>query len=132
MENDAIDLPRKLGLKPELAAYTLHAPINYQQLLSWTTPLANINELGENLEWMQAFYKDKVNLEKEINILRDCLAKTGQLWISWPKKSSKIKSNLTDIVVREIGLAAGLVDVKVAAIDNTWSGLKFIYRLTDR
>jgi hypothetical protein len=54
------------------------------------------------------------------------------LWISWPKKTSKIKTDLDENIIREIGLAHGLVDVKVCAVDETWSGLKFIYRLKDR
>ncbi|MEO8910960.1 MAG: hypothetical protein ABI408_12165 [Gemmatimonadaceae bacterium] len=54
------------------------------------------------------------------------------LWIAWPKKSSGVASDLTENIVREIGLELGLVDVKVCAIDNTWSGLKFVRRLRDR
>ena len=64
--------------------------------------------------------------------LKSSLAQDGLLWISWPKGASKIKTDLNENVVREIGLGAGLVDVKVCAVDDVWSGLKFVYRLKDR
>jgi hypothetical protein len=60
------------------------------------------------------------------------LAKDGLLWISWPKKAAKVATDVNENIVREIGLANGLVDVKVAAVDEVWSGLKFVYRLVDR
>jgi|ERR1017187_10421410 hypothetical protein len=126
------ELQRKLGLKPNLKAYTLHAPLEYEDYLPSPTPIVNSGELHDDTDWIQAFYFNKTELEAEISTLRHCLAKNGQLWISWPKKSSKLAFDLTDGVVRQIGLTAGLVDVKVASINDTWSGLKFVYRLSDR
>jgi hypothetical protein len=94
--------------------------------------LAGIDSLTYKYDWLQAFYVEEEKLKKEIGTLKEKLDYEGQLWISWPKKSSKLKSNLTDQVVRDIGLKSGLVDTKIVAIDETWSGLKFVYRLSDR
>jgi hypothetical protein len=69
---------------------------------------------------------------KRVPALRSCLAQSGMLWISWPKGSSGVATDLNENVVREIGLGNGLVDVKVCAVDETWSGLKFVYRVKDR
>lgn len=78
------------------------------------------------------FVKKQSDLLKRFPGIRDRLASNGMLWIAWPKKSSGVASDLTENIVREIGLELGLVDVKVCAIDNTWSGLKFVRRLRDR
>ena len=72
------------------------------------------------------------DLDKRFDKLADALSDAGGLWIAWPKKASKRPTDLTEDVVRRIGLDAGLVDVKVCAIDEVWSGLKFVRRLRDR
>lgn len=126
------ELLSKLGLKHNQKAYMLHAPSGYEELLPSQTPILNSGELSDESDWVQAFYLKKVVLESEFSALKHCLAKSGQLWICWPKKSSKLSSDLSDNVVRQIGLNAGLVDAKVASINDTWSGLKFVYRLSDR
>jgi hypothetical protein len=84
------------------------------------------------LDFAIVFVKQARELPKKFASLRDRLASDGTLWVSWPKKSSGVVSDLTENVVRDIGLEAGLVDVKVCAIDETWSGLKFVWRLRDR
>ena|SRR5882672_431200 len=132
MDNTALDLQRKLGLKPDIKAYSLHAPAEYIKLLPPSLPLKGTKELGKSVLWLQAFYNNKAELEKDMSQLKRSLAKNGQLWVSWPKKSSGVTTDLSDDVVRNIGLAAGLVDVKVAAINDTWSGIKFVFRLSDR
>jgi len=78
------------------------------------------------------FTKSKVQLIKEFSRVENRLAPAGMLWVSWPKKSSGIASELDDNVVRLIGLDAGLVDVKVCAVTEIWSGLKFVRRVKDR
>jgi len=78
------------------------------------------------------FTDRRTDLEKRFPILSGKLVPDGMLWISWPKKSSGLATDLTENVVREVGLNCGLVDVKVCAIDETWSGLKFVYRTKDR
>lgn len=132
MTTSGEELLKKLGLASVARAYTLHAPNAYHSLLPSPIPLINVEELSDNTDWVQAFYFNKSTLTTEIGSLKHCLRKSGQLWISWPKKSSKVESDLSDSAVRHIGLNAGLVDVKVASINETWSGLKFVYRLTDR
>lgn len=132
MENRPIDLQKKLGIKPGQEAFTLYAPEGYATLLPQPIALESINDIDQVIDWLQVFYMDKSLLEKEIGLIKKCLKKNAQLWISWPKKSSKVISNLSDNNVRQIGLDVGLVDVKVVSIDNTWSGLKFVYRLKDR
>jgi hypothetical protein len=78
------------------------------------------------------FVKTFSELSRKFGALRDRLETNGMLWIAWPKKSSGVESDLDENRVRELGLSKGLVDVKVCAIDDTWSGLKFVRRLRDR
>ena len=78
------------------------------------------------------FVRQLSELSKKFGPLRDRLETNGMLWVAWPKKSSGVKSDVDENLVRDFGLASGLVDVKVCAIDDTWSGLKFVRRLRDR
>lgn len=80
----------------------------------------------------QVFVKDKAELARSVAKAKAMLSKTGVLWVSWPKKSSKIPTDLDFSAVQQSGLSLGLVDNKVAAVDDTWSGLKFVYRIKDR
>ncbi len=83
-------------------------------------------------DFIQFFTREKSVLETAFPKLRKRLAANGSLWISWPKGAAKIETDLNENVVREIGLKNGLVDVKVCAVDDVWSGLKFVFRLKDR
>ena len=85
-----------------------------------------------SLDFGMLFVSKRTDLAKRFPGFRDRLASNGMLWIAWPKKSSGVPSDLTEDIVRVIGLDAGLVDVKVCAVDDTWSGLKFVRRLRDR
>jgi hypothetical protein len=87
---------------------------------------------GEPYDVVLAFCPDLARLLDRFEPLARRITPAGALWISWPKKSSGVATDLTENVVRDVGLDAGLVDVKVAAVDATWSGLKFVYRLADR
>jgi hypothetical protein len=78
------------------------------------------------------FAKEHSELRKGFAPLRDRLEPNGMLWVAWPKKASGMPTDLSEGVVREFGLESGLVDVKVCAVDDTWSGLKFVRRLKDR
>lgn len=129
---DTDQLVRKLGLRLGQKAFTIHAPVGYTEFLHIPESAETVADLEDNLDWLQAFYTDSLVLEAEVSALKQRLAKGGQLWISWPKRSSPLNSTLQDELVRSIGLRAGLVDVKVVAINETWSALKFVYRLTDR
>jgi len=132
MSEHNLALEMKLGLKSHGKAFTLHAPTGYEHVLPSAVSTVSVEDLNQGTEWVQAFYLSKAMLEDEISRLKRCLAKDGQLWISWPKKTSKVTTDLTDNVVRQVGINNGLVDVKVASINDIWSGLKFVYRLTDR
>jgi hypothetical protein len=84
------------------------------------------------LDFAMLFVRGKSELKKRFPQLRDRLESNGMLWVAWPKKTSAVDTDLSEGIVRSIGLEAGLVDVKICALDNTWSGLKFVRRLRDR
>lgn len=84
------------------------------------------------MDWLQLFCARAAELHKRLTALRDALARDGMLWVSWPKKSSGMRGDLGESAVRRAGLVAGLVDVKICAVDETWSGLRFVFRLEDR
>jgi hypothetical protein len=123
----------KLGIKPNSVIAILNAPSGFEQILG---PLPDgvvlKSRLGNELRFIHAFFQDSRELDRQFPALKKALDESGTLWISWPKKVAKIATDLTDNVVREIGLRHGLVDIKVCAVDEIWSGLKFVYRLKDR
>lgn len=84
------------------------------------------------LDFAMLFVRATSELKKGFPRLRDRLESNGMLWVAWPKRASGVETDLSEGIVRSIGLEAGLVDVKVCAVDNTWSGLKFVRRLRDR
>jgi len=90
------------------------------------------NRLEGPLDSIHFFTKRRDELGAKFPILKQKLSQNGMLWVSWPKGSSGVETDLNESVVREIGLKNGLVDVKVSAIDKTWLGLKFVYRVKDR
>ncbi len=87
---------------------------------------------NKTFDFIHFFSKDREELERIFPLLKKRLTYNGMLWVSWPKNVSKIESTLNENIVMQIGLENGLVDVKVIAVDETWSGLKFVYRLKDR
>jgi hypothetical protein len=84
------------------------------------------------LDFAMLFVRAESELRKGFPRLRDRLESNGMLWVAWPKKASGVETDLSEGIVRSFGLEAGLVDVKVCAVDHTWSGLKFVRRLKDR
>jgi hypothetical protein len=123
-------LREKLGIKSGTAVAIIDAPENYAQL---TELSAFDTELDlEEYDFLHFFAQRAIGLGHAFPVLVKRLKQDGMLWISWPKGSSGIETDLNENIVREIGLTNGLVDVKVAAIDDVWSGLKFVYRLRDR
>ena len=126
-------LIRKLGIKSGQRLIFLSEPDNYGETLGPLPDLAQVaSGLEGTLDFIQLFAVSRAELEAEFPRLVDALARDGMLWVSWPKHSSKVDTDLSDNVVREVGLGNGLVDVKVCAVDQTWSGLKFVRRLKDR
>jgi hypothetical protein len=91
-----------------------------------------VNDGKTPLDFAMLFTTSKPALAKEFQRITKRLAPSGMLWVSWPKKSSGVTTDLDENVIREIGLAAGLVDVKVCAVTDVWSGLKFVRRVKDR
>ena len=81
---------------------------------------------------MHLFAAEAKGLVTKLSRYREAIAPDGMIWVSWPKKSSGVTTDLTDIAVRKAGLASGLVDIKVCAVDATWSGLKFVIPLKER
>jgi len=126
-------LPKKLGIKEGFDVYFVNAPKDVQSELK--AALANCKVVcggDAPLDFAMLFTKSKAELTKEFKRVSGPLAPAGMLWVSWPKKSSGVATDLDENVVRDIGLAAGLVDVKVCAVTDVWSGLKFVRRLKDR
>jgi hypothetical protein len=126
-------LPKKLGIKDGFRVSLVGAPADV--LAELKEPLAGCNVVGDRktpLEFAMIFTKSRSELEKEFKRVSKALAPAGMLWISWPKKSSGVATDVTENIVRDTGLAIGLVDVKVCAVTDIWSGLKFVRRLKDR
>jgi hypothetical protein len=125
-------LAKKLGIDEQARLAVLAAPWDYGKTLGLPPGKPQVAfDLGRSEEFIHLFAlksADLANLDKLARSLID----TGTLWVSWPKKSSGVTTVLTEEVVRQAGLAAGLVDVKVCAVDEIWSGLKFVRRLKDR
>ena len=126
-------LAKKLGIKYNFNVSILNSPNHYDRLFSdWPEHVKHVDEpTHESLDFIHVFCKEDDDLKHAANQIPH-LKKSGMLWVSWPKGKSKIESSLNRDVIREYFLNAGLVDVKVAAIDEDWSGLKFVYRLKDR
>jgi hypothetical protein len=126
-------LVEKLGIKEGFKIIILNPPENYNQTLGKLPKSVLIMKtLKGPLDFIHFFTKGKKELESKFPSLKQELSQNGVLWISWPKGSPRVEADLNENVVREIGLGNGLVDVKVIAIDETWSGLEFVYRLKDR
>jgi len=124
-------LPRKLGIKPGFRVHLPNAPADVRAELR--DALSECEQKQDHaIDFAMFFTKSRAELKKEFARIVKFLAPAGMLWVSWPKKSSGVATDLDENVVREIGLAAGLVDVKVCAVTEVWSGLKFVRRIRDR
>jgi hypothetical protein len=128
-------LPQKLGIKPGHRVALIDAPAGFQATLG-TLPaevsvITTLPRQGE-LDVVLFFTDSRAELARRFQTLARRLSSAGAFWICWPKKASAIPTDLTEAVVRAIGLETGLVDNKVCAVDETWSGLRFVIRLTDR
>lgn len=124
-------LVQKLGIKPGARMHFVGAPTQLPALLGPLPPSAAPAARGK-LDFALLFATGHLDLTKHFAELRDRLESNGMLWVAWPKKTSGVTTDLTEGIVRDFGLTNGLVDVKVCAIDDTWSGLKFVRRLSDR
>ncbi len=128
-------LPKKLGIKPGARVLLVGAPRGFERNLGKLPPDVALCEgsAGEPPYDVIVFFTSrKGELARRFGGLARRLAPAGGLWVGWPKQSSSIETDLSDSLVRDIGLAAGLVDNKVCAIDETWSALRFVIRAEDR
>ena len=126
-------LAKKLGIKDDFRAALLHVPDDVQTELRDAFEKCRIQRItNHNLDFIFLFAKSRAGLELELLPAAKALAPAGILWISWPKKSSGVATDLTGDAVRQSGLDAGLVDVKVCAVTDVWSGLKFVIPVRNR
>ena len=126
-------LAEKLGIEPNATTFLENLPSAIRaELAPALAKTKVVKSPGPGIDFILGFATSKVALKADFSRWKNCLSKTGCIWASWPKKTSPIETDLSGDVVREIGLAAALVDVKVCAIDEQWSGLKFVFRRADR
>jgi len=125
-------LPKKLGIKPGLRVQLVKAPAEVRGELSEALAECSILKGAQTLDFAMVFTKSRGDLIGEFQRLEKMLSPAGMLWVSWPKKSSGLATDVDEHTVREIGLRTGLVDVKVCAVTEVWSGLKFVRRIRDR
>ncbi|MDQ3980375.1 MAG: DUF3052 domain-containing protein [Actinomycetota bacterium] len=127
-------LPKKLGIKQGSRVALVSAPEGFEAELE---PLPEGAELtrrldGDGLDVVLLFVTERDDLEQRFLPVARQIHAAGGLWVAWPKKSAKVPTDVDQSVVMEIGLATGLVDNKVCAVTDVWSGLRFVVRLTDR
>ena len=126
-------LPKKLGIKEGSRIALVNAPKDFENELGKLPDKAEfVKRLTNSLDIILFFVLTEGALARDFARLAKKLTSNGMIWIAWPKKSSGVATDLSFDSVQRIGLDAGLVDVKICAIDETWSGLKFVYRLKDR
>ncbi len=122
-------LAKKLGIKPADEVLLVGAPEGFLHLLE---PLPNevqfVSRLSGSTDLIQIFSARRTDLEKALQSYRGAIKPAATVWVSWPKKSSKVPTDITEDTVRELALPLGFVDVKVCAVDEVWSGLKLVIR----
>jgi len=126
-------LPKKLGIKEHTRVALLDVPAEIRSELK--QPLSSCQILTDRrgpLDFIFLFVKSQAELKKQFSRFATRLAPAGTLWVAWPKKTSGVPCDLNENDVRRIGLEIGLVDVKVCAVSDVWSGLKFVIRVKDR
>lgn len=130
---DIVPLLKKLGIPATGRALFIGAPDHFAKLVGpMPAGLEVVTRATTGLDYIHVFTTREADLLKRLEQLVPKLAKTGSMWISWPKKSSGVATDVTEDVIRKHALRIGVVDVKVCAVDETWSGLKLMYRVKDR
>jgi hypothetical protein len=125
-------LVKKLGIKDDSSVALVNEPDGLRKELVLPPTVSVNGKSRQPVDFVLLFVKSQQALEKDFPRYAAKLNPAGMLWVSWPKKASGVQTDLNENIVRDIGLAKGLVDVKVCAIDEVWSGLKFVFRLKDR
>ncbi len=122
-------LAKKLGIKESFSVKTKNAPDDYLQILVPIPEGVSFSTTQRKaVDVWHLFTTKKVELVNQLEIARKQIKQDGMIWVSWPKKSSGVPSEITENTIREVCLPMGLVDVKVCAVDETWSGLKLVIR----
>ncbi|MCR9266516.1 MAG: DUF3052 domain-containing protein [Alphaproteobacteria bacterium] len=121
-------LPKKLGLKDGLKVAFLGLPAEHDDLRSAAlfAEQKSSAEPGDGLDYVHYFTKLRSDFETDLPRLRSAIQPAGMIWVSWPKKASKVETDMTEDVIRDVALPIDLVDVKVCAVDEVWSGLKLM------
>jgi len=129
-------LAKKLGIKDGFRAALLHVPDEVKSELRDALGKCRVQRIGGTgdggFDFIFLFAKSRAGLALDLIPAAQALAPAGMLWISWPKKSSGVATDITEEVIRQVGLAVGLVDVKVCAVTEVWSGLKFVIPVKNR
>jgi hypothetical protein len=126
-------LAEKLGIRAGFVVVVIDPPRDYRRLLGRLPDRVTIRtRLDGPVHLIHAFVRQRSGLEASFGRWKETILRDGSLWISWPKRSAGVPTDLTEDVVRSVALEHGLVDVKVCAVDDTWSGLKLVYRTKDR
>lgn len=132
--NVTTPLVRKLGIKPGSNMLLVNEPDHYLELLDELPEGIKIHEGLDHppYDFIHLFAGDKATMYRQLSVIKGLLDKQGMLWVSWIKKASEQKTDITQSNVQQMGLQAGLVDVKICSVDKDWSALKFVYRKEDR
>ena len=126
-------LRRKLGLEPPMDVLLIGAPSEYRSWLGDLPPdLALVQSTRRAVQAAHIFATERNVLARHLRTLRDRLQSSGFIWVSWPKKSSKVPTDITEDTIREVALPLGFVDIKVCAVSDVWSGLKLVIRRSER
>lgn len=125
-------LAKKLGIKEGFLVKAINPPAHYFNLLAPLPSASKFTEVEKGLDLIHAFFVKEKQLRESLPELKKQVKKTGTIWVSWPKKASQIPSEVDEDKIRALALEVGLVDVKVCAVDDIWSGLKLVYRLKNR
>jgi Protein of unknown function (DUF3052) len=126
-------LPKKLGISPGLRVVTINAPAHYRRLLGeLPEDVSFITQIHPDARFIHLFGTKRGILVRELKRCRSKIADDGTIWVSWPKKSSGVETDITEDTIRDVALPLGLVDTKVCAVDEIWSGLKLMVRRENR
>ena len=125
-------LAKKLGIKQGFKIAFINIPEHYFELFTDMPQVTIVNDRKTKKDLVHYFVKDQKQLIKDLFTLKESIEQNGSIWISWPKKTSKVETDITEDIIRKYAIQNGLVDVKVCAVDDVWSGLKLVIPVNDR
>ena len=121
-------LAKKLGFKDGMAVWQSGLPATVRTTIDSQADVAWVEGAMDEPYAAHIFASERAEMEQRLGAMRDTMAQTGFIWMSWPKKASEMPTDITEDVIREVALPMGLVDIKVCAVDEIWSGLKLVIR----